>query len=191
MAGKQRKTIDFLNYAKDDIHWWSTWFNQFMLSVLVLLFRKSVKQGANLTWSIIELFAKHFFGLYLIRQLYFNSKFQFKLKTKCVLGITVLINLAQIARYIDLERQGLNWWSAIYLRDIIIYFVIFVQMLVEYLLWPNKIYKWRQDLVFEQRFTSANEDVSENYIRKNIQSIVEQIAEEGEENEEKLNQKIE
>lgn len=108
-----------------------------------------------------------------------------------MLGITVLINLAQIARYIDLERQGLNWWSAIYLRDIIIYFVIFVQMLVEYLLWPNKIYKWRQDLVFEQRFSSANEDVSENYIRKNIQSIVEQIAEEGEENDEKLNHKIE
>jgi len=95
LAGKQRKTVDFLNYAKDDIHWWSTWFNQFVLSIAVLIFRKSTKQrGADLTWSIIELFAKHFFGLYLIRQLYFNSKFQFKLKTKCVLVITVLINIA-------------------------------------------------------------------------------------------------
>ena len=76
LAGKQRKTVDFLTYAKDDIHWWSTWFNQFVLSIAVLIFRKNVKyRGADLTLSIIELFAKHFFGLYLIRQLYFNSKF--------------------------------------------------------------------------------------------------------------------
>jgi len=151
-----------LNYAKDDIHWWSTWFNQFVLSVAVLVFRKSAAGDADIKLSVIELFAKHFFGLYLIRQLYFNSKFQFKLKTKVVLVITVLINVAQIARYLDLESQGLNWWSAIYLRDIVIYFVIFIQMLVEYVLWPNKLFKWRQDLVFDQRFTSANEDVSEN-----------------------------
>lgn len=162
LAGRQRKTVDFLNYAKDDIHWWSTWFNQFVLSVAVLVFRKSTAGDADIKLSVIELFAKHFFGLYLIRQLYFNSKFQFKLKTKVVLVITVLINVAQIARYLDLESQGLNWWSAIYLRDIVIYFVIFIQMLVEYVLWPNKLFKWRQDLVFDQRFTSANEDVSEN-----------------------------
>lgn len=60
-----------------------------------------------------------------------------------MLVITVLINIAQIARYLDLESQGLNWWSAIYLRDIVIYFVIFIQMLVEYVLWPNKLFKWR------------------------------------------------
>lgn len=75
----------------------------------------------------------------------------------------------------DLETQGLNWWSAIYLRDIVIYFAIFIQMAIEYILWPNKIFKWRQDLVFDQRFANANEDVTENQIRMNIQSIVEQI----------------
>lgn len=75
LAGKQRKTTDFLNYAKDDIHWWSTWFNQFILSVAVLYCRLIANSDANITFSIIELFTKHFFGLYLIRQLYFNSKF--------------------------------------------------------------------------------------------------------------------
>lgn len=77
----------------------------------------------------------------------------------------------------DLESKGLNWWSAIYLRDIVIYFAIFIQMLIEYVLWPNKLFKWRQDLVFEQRFNSANEDFTEKRIIQNIQSIVEQIAE--------------
>jgi len=75
LAGRHRKEMDFLNYAKDDIHWWSTWFNQTVLSLAVLIFRKSVKSDADLTWSIIEMYSKHFFGLYLIRQLYFNSKF--------------------------------------------------------------------------------------------------------------------
>lgn len=27
LAGNARKNTDFLNYAKDDVHWWSTWFN--------------------------------------------------------------------------------------------------------------------------------------------------------------------
>lgn len=185
LAGKQRKTTDFLNYAKDDIHWWSTWFNQFVLSVAVLYCRLIAKSDADITFSIIELFTKHLFGLYLIRQLYFNSKFQFKLKTKFVLVVTVLINIAQIARYVDLEQQGLNWWSAIYLRDIVIYFVIFFQMVVDYYSWPGKVFKWRQDLVFEQRFNNASDDQSENKIRHNIQSIVEQIVEDGQELENK------
>ena len=43
LAGRQRKHTDFLNYAKEDVHWWSTWFNQFVLSIMVLIFRKSVK----------------------------------------------------------------------------------------------------------------------------------------------------
>ena len=141
--------MDFLNYAKDDVHWWSTWFNQTVLSMAVLIFRKSVKQDSDLTWSIIEMYSKHFFGLYLIRQLYFNSKFQFKMKTKFVLGVTLIINFTQIYRYLELEEKGLNWWSAIYLRDIIIYFLIFIEMGIEYLVWGNKKLKWRQELVIE------------------------------------------
>jgi len=95
------------------------------------------------------MYSKHFFGLYLIRQLYFNSKFQFKMKTKFVLGVTLIINFTQIYRYLELEEKGLNWWSAIYLRDIIIYFLIFIEMGIEYLVWGNKKLKWRQELVIE------------------------------------------
>jgi|TARA_B110000305_G_C19306482_1_gene571818 hypothetical protein len=50
---------------------------------------------------------------------------------------------------LELEEKGLNWWSAIYLRDIIIYFLIFIEMGIEYLVWGNKKLKWRQELVIE------------------------------------------
>lgn len=66
LAGRQRKTMDFLNYAKDDIHWWSTWFNQFALALAVILFRNSAKAEID-TFSVVEVFTKHFFGAYLIR----------------------------------------------------------------------------------------------------------------------------
>lgn len=104
------------------------------------------------------------------------------MKTKAVLAITLLINFAQIARYIDLEQQGLNWWSAIYLRDIVIYFIIFIQMGIEYSVWNKKLLKWRSDLVFEQRLNDPNDDMSESKVRRNIQSIVEQIADNGNDN---------
>lgn len=93
-----------MNYAKEDIHWWSTWFNQFALCLAVLAFRTTANKEIDITWSAIEVFSKHFFGLYLIRQLYFNSKFQFKFKTKCVMGITILINIALILRYHILDK---------------------------------------------------------------------------------------
>ena len=39
LSGNQRKTLDFLNYSKDDIHWWSAWFNILALGILTLIFR--------------------------------------------------------------------------------------------------------------------------------------------------------
>jgi hypothetical protein len=67
-ASNTRKTTDFLNYAREDIHWWSTWFNQFILCLCILIFRKSANPGqVDITMSTIVIFVKHFFGAYLIR----------------------------------------------------------------------------------------------------------------------------
>ena len=35
----QRNQTDFLSYCKDDIHWFSLWFTQLLLSVLALHMR--------------------------------------------------------------------------------------------------------------------------------------------------------
>ena len=125
LAGNQRKTVDFLNYAKDDIHWWSAWFNQFVMCILALVFRANNNTDVDIKMSVIEVFAKHAFGAFLVRQLYFNSKFQFKLNTKVILGLTVLINTLLIMRYVDLTRKGSKWWAAMVLNDIVLYYVIF------------------------------------------------------------------
>lgn len=66
LAANERKTTDFLNYAKDDIHWWSTWYNQFFLCICVLIFRKSANK-IDISMSAVEVFGKHLFGAYLIR----------------------------------------------------------------------------------------------------------------------------
>lgn len=89
-----------------------------------------------------------------------------------------MINIGLILRYHILDMKGSKWWSALVLRDIVIYFLIFGQMLIEYKTWNNKLYKWRQELVFEQRFNAQN-DQSETFIRKNIQSMIEDIANQG------------
>lgn len=127
--------------------------------------------------SAIEVFAKHAFGAFLIRQLYFNSKFQFKLSTKVILGLTVLINALLIIRYVDLTAKGSKWWAAIVLNDIVLYFVIFLQMLFEWRSWPNKLVKWREDLFFDQQFRNHS-DQSENFIRTNVNSMIENLVEE-------------
>lgn len=45
-----------------------------------------------------------------------------------------------ILRYHILDMKNVNWWSAIVLRDIVIYFVIYIQMVIEYKAWPKKLF---------------------------------------------------
>lgn len=165
LAGDQRKTVDFLVYSKDDIHWFSCWFIQLTLSILALVFRNKV--DLDIKWSVVQVFTKHVLGAFLIRQLYFNSKFQFKTNTKVVLGLTVLINFMEILKYSQLQAMGSTWWAPIVLLDIVLYFLLFVQMFQEYMTWGRKTFKWRQDLLFDQKFTE-NPDDSERNIHRNI-----------------------
>ena len=118
--------MDFLNYAKDDIHWWSSWFNQLCLCILALVFRANnvASSGVDINLSVVELFIKHAFGAFLIRQLYFNSKFQMKLNTKVMLVLTLFINTLLLFRYIDMAQKGANWWATILLTDIVLYYAI-------------------------------------------------------------------
>ena len=172
LAGDQRKKLDFLVYSKDDIHWWSVWFTQLCLAILAIVFRTNM--NVDIKWSAIEVFAKHLLGAFLVRQLYFNSKFQFKLNTKVALILTVGINILLIYRYKELKAENSIWWAPIVLNDIVLYFVMFIQMLIEYFSWGQKVLKWRQDLMFDQQFRTK-EDQSESRIQNNINSIIEEI----------------
>ena len=177
LAGEQRKTMDFLQYSKDDLYWWQAWFIQVSLVILALMFREG--NTAQIKWSVIEVFAKHILGAYLVRQLYFNSKFQFKLSTKVVLLLTVLINVGLIFRYVELKNSGSKWWGAIVLNDIILYSLIFAQMVQEWISWGQKLIKWRLDLKFDQEFRSKDSDVSETNLRASMAQTAQAINDEG------------
>lgn len=72
-AGQQRKTMDFLTYVKDDIHWWQMWFVQLTLYICGLAFRTTTSYAIGLSASQTGIIV--LLGLACIRQLYFNSKF--------------------------------------------------------------------------------------------------------------------
>lgn len=166
-----------MNYAKDDIHWWSSWFNQFMMQILALVFRSNnATAGLDIKLSVAEVFIKHLFGAFLIRQLYFNSKFQFKLNTKVMLALTFFLNTLLVFRYMELSAANSKWWATFVIMDIVLYYSIFLQMLVEWRGWPMKLLKWRQDLIFDQRFR-AMDDKSENFVREGVATMVDNFIE--------------
>jgi len=173
LSGDQRKTTDFLVYSRDDVPWWSAWFIQFSLSALSLVFRN--KTSLDIKQSIIEVFGKHLLGAYLLRQLYYNSKFQFKAKTKTALVLTIFINFLLIFRFRELVKLQAHWWTPVVLIDIILYFVIFAQMAQEYMVWDKKVLAWRRDLAFDQQYRQKSDDESERVMRKNLDSIVETL----------------
>jgi len=120
------------------------------MQILSLVLRSnSMTEGLDIKLSVAEVFIKHLFGAFLIRQLYFNSKFQFKLNTKVMLSVTFFLNTLLVFRYMDLEAKNSKWWATFVLMDIVLYYSIFLQMFIEWRSWPMKLLSWRQDLVFE------------------------------------------
>lgn len=147
-AGQQRKSMDFLTYVKDDIHWWQLWFVQLSLYACGLSFRArssyAIALSAGGTGLILLL------GLLCVRQLYFNSKFQFKEYTKVFLGSLFLLCLMMIPRYFYLRGNGSVWWAPVVLEIVVAHLVMFVQMAIEYYTWEEKRTKWAQELIFTQ-----------------------------------------
>lgn len=50
-AGQERKSVDFLTYVKDDIHWWQLWFVQLTLYICGLAFRTTTSYAIGLSAS--------------------------------------------------------------------------------------------------------------------------------------------
>lgn len=84
----------------------------------------------------------------------------------------MFLNSLLVARYLELSAKDSKWWATFVLMDIVLYYSIFLQMLIEWRSWPMKMLKWRQDLIFEQRFKTLD-DKSENYVRTGVNTMVE------------------
>lgn len=113
---------------------------------------KSITIGLSATQTSVILIL----GAALIRQLYFNSKFQFKEYTKVFLGSLLVVCLMMIPRYFYLREQGSIWWAPIVLEIIVSHLIIFVQMGVEFYTWNEKKTKWQKELMFKQQYESTD-----------------------------------
>lgn len=107
-------------------------------------------------------------GAALIRQLYFNSKFQFKNYTKVCLGSTLMVCLMMLPRFFYLKSEGEKflWWSPIVLEIIVAHCIIYIQMAIEYFTWNEKKVKWNKEKMFLQQY--ENNDYSENQLLDKI-----------------------
>lgn len=163
-----RKTMDFLAYCKDDIHWFCMWFTQLMLCVLALVMR--TKQLDSIQWCVGLLFTRHLLEIVLLRQVYFNSKFEIKSYLKVLLGAILVLNCFLIKLYIDLEAQDSIWWAPALLQDIVLHFYIFLQLAVEWAYWGQREAEWQKEQMFMEQF-AQQPDQDEKHLRNKIQLL--------------------
>lgn len=163
-----RKTMDFLTYCKDDIHWFCMWFTQLMLCVLALVMR--TKQLENIQWCVGLLFTRHLLEVVLLRQVYFNSKFEIKSYLRVLLGAILVLNCFLIKLYIDLQDQDSTWWAPVLLQDIMLHFYIFLQLGVEWFTWGQREADWQKEQMFMEQFIQQP-DQDEKQLRSKIQLL--------------------
>lgn len=160
-----RKTMDFLTYCKDDIHWFCMWFTQLMLCVLALVMR--TKQLDSIQWCVGLLFTRHLLEIVLLRQVYFNSKFEMKSYLKVLLGAILLLNCILIKLYVDLEAQDSIWWAPVLLQDIVLHFYIFLQLGYDWKSWGQREADWQKEQMFLEQF-AQQPDQDEKELRTKI-----------------------
>lgn len=119
----QRKVLDYLNYCKDDIHWFCMWFVSLMLCIFALVMR--TKDHEKIQMSVGVNLTRHILEVILLRQLYFNTRFEMKSYIKLILWTILGVNVFMIKTFIDLEEEYSVWWGTVFLFDIVLHFFIF------------------------------------------------------------------
>jgi len=160
-----RQTMDFLAYCKDDIHWFCMWFTQLMLCVLALVMR--TKQLDSIQWCVGLLFTRHLLEIVLLRQVYFNSKFEVKSYLKVLLGAILVLNCGLIALYVELKEEDSVWWAPVLLQDIVLHFYIFIQLALEWAYWGQREAEWQKEQMFMEQF-AQQPDQDEKQLRNKI-----------------------
>ena len=101
LSGDRRKSQDFLNYIKEDIHWFCMWFTMLMLTVLALVMR--TRSHEAISKSVGVLFTRHFLELVLMASFYYSKDFSLGIYFKVINGIIMLINFFLIIVFLELE----------------------------------------------------------------------------------------
>lgn len=124
LAGDRRKKEDFLNYIKEDIHWFCMWFTMLMLTILALVMR--TRSHEVIQKSVGVLFTRHFLELILMGSFYYSKDFSLgTFFIKAVIGCILLINIFLILVFLELETEFSVWWAPVILLDVTLHFYMF------------------------------------------------------------------
>ena len=153
-AADQRKTSDFLNYCKDDIHWFQAWFTMLMLCIMALKMR--TRSYETLQTGVGILMTRYFLEVIVLATLYFSTTFEVHTYIKVILGLILVFNFGLIKVFFDLEDQYSVYWAPALLLDIVLHFFIFIQMGLEFATWESTKSSWEKELMFQEIYNDAN-----------------------------------
>lgn len=139
---RMRYEVDFLEFVKDDIHWFTTVCQTTILFMFVIFKRKrSIFGGeATPTISLVVLLIRHFINAGLVYNCYFR-KGPYELN-KCIYGIYFLKGgvFTAILIFCYLDDHDNSLYTAPYLLyEIILGVTKFVQIFVDKHMWQYKL----------------------------------------------------
>jgi hypothetical protein len=146
---EDRRSQDFLVYCSEDLHWFSMWFTQVMLTVLTLVMR--IRNHEQIQWTVGVLVARFILEIFVMRQVYFSSTFEVRSFSRIVLMIIFGLNCYLLKIYLGLDEKYLVWWAPCLLQDIVIHFYVFVQILFEWANWDKTVHEWKKEIAFVQQ----------------------------------------
>lgn len=169
LSADHRKTQDFLYYCKEDLHWFSMWFTQVMLTVFSLAIRVSSHQ--EIQWSIGILFARFVLEMFVLRSVYFSSKFEVTYFTRVVMLSVFGLNCFLVKLLMQLDASFQIWWAPVLLQDIVLHFYIFLQIAIEWAYWDQKQLEWQKELMFIEQLREKDFDCDEKQVKLNVELL--------------------
>ena len=136
-----------------------------MISGLIFKVNRAIPTGISASQSAVIIIC----GMVLINNIYFYSKedVTFNTVSKVFLGLAVVISLMLIPSIITLLNEGSIWWAPILVEIMVAHVCIFLQLVIEYFSYREKIQKWRKEQMFDSRYKSKDE--SETAARRFIE----------------------
>jgi len=171
LCGESRKVVDYLNYIKDDIKYFSMWFTQLMLSILALTMRTRSHEGVQKSVGI--LFTRHTLEIVVLANYYYTKDFDLQQYVKYIMGGVLLINFILIAVFFELEQDYTVWWAPVLLLDVVLHFYIFAQIAYEWNTWESIKLNWKKDMMLQEMIDKQeNADEDEDKLMYKVETML-------------------
>lgn len=138
-----------------------------MLCVMAVVMRTKSHEGLNVSGGVLLL--RHLLEILLLAQLYFSRTFEMQAGVKTILVLIFVVNVFLIKAFFDLEEEHSVYWAPALLVDIILHFILFGQMAIDYFTWTDTQTNWKKELLFQEMYNDAGNEQDEEKIRLAIE----------------------